>query len=135
VRPCKDHGLKGNKQGYARKWHEGKKKLYHRVVFFLANGFWPEVVMHSCDNSRCIEETHLLAGTWDSNNKDRAAKGRSAKTRTDLRKLTTEDAKVIRSRYSPKRCRVNGVSALAREYGVDTKAIYQIVKGITYAQA
>lgn len=36
---------------------------------------------------------------------------------------------MIRDRYSPKRCRVNGVVALARDYDVDPNVIYKVVKG------
>lgn len=132
MKPCKDHGLKGGKQGYARWWFQGKKQLAHRVAFFKASGFWPPVVMHTCDNPRCVEPEHLVAGTWALNNADRAAKGRSTKRLVAKRKLTSEQAEIIRSRYSPVRCRINGVSALAREFNVDCNVIYQIVQGRTY---
>lgn len=133
--PCLDHGQAGHNEGYTyRRTKEHGRVLLHRLVFFEHNAYWPEVVMHRCDNPRCIEPTHLLGGTRDLNNKDRAAKGRSAKTRADRRKLTLDDARRIRERYSPTRCNVNGVMALAREYAVDTKAIYQIIKGQTYCE-
>ena len=132
--PCKDHGYKGGGDGYALiRTKEHGRVLRHRLVFFEHNGYWPEAVMHKCDNPRCIEPTHLVGGTRDLNNKDRAAKGRSTKRLVAKRKLTSEQAEIIRSRYSPVRCRVNGVLALAREFNVDSNVIYQIVQGRTYA--
>lgn len=133
---CIDHGLKGNKRGYARTWVRGagRKMLYHRHVFLQHHGYLPPVVMHECDNPRCINIEHLRAGDWDLNNKDRARKGRSAKKRTDLRKLNDEIAADIRRRFAIRRRRdpENGPSALAREYGVDTNVIYQIASGRSY---
>lgn len=143
--PCKDHGLKGSADGYAevrRKESDRKpdgrsrtpKVKMHRWVFFMEHGHYPPVVMHLCDNPRCIEVSHLAAGDWDTNNKDRASKGRSAKVRPDRRRLVDEDVREIRARFPGRGVRdnVNGVSALAREFGVDTNVIYQIADGRTY---
>lgn len=143
--PCLDHGLTGNSEGYAevrRKESDRRpdgrnrtpKVKYHRWVFFMEHGYYPPVVMHLCDNPRCIEVAHLAAGDWDSNNKDRAAKGRSAKLRMDKRTLTDDQVREIRSRFPGRGVRdnVNGVTALAREFGVDGNVIYQITDGRTY---
>lgn len=136
-KPCLDHGFKGKSGGYAevrRPTGRDKKVLYHRYVFLQAHGFLPPVVMHRCDNTRCIEVTHLEAGDWGKNNKDRAAKGRSAKNVPTRRKLTFEQAQEIRERFVGRGGRdpVNGVSALAREFGVDCNVIYQITDGRTH---
>lgn len=133
---CIDHGLKGNAQGYGRTFVRGenRKMLSHRFAFWQRHGYLPPVVMHTCDNPRCINVEHLQAGNWDLNNKDRAAKGRSATAPLPKRKLTMADAEVIRSRFASRERRdpINGPSALAREYGVDCNVIYQIASGRTY---
>ena len=106
--------------------------MLHRVVFYRKAGYLPTVVMHTCDNPRCINPEHLVAGDWDSNNKDRASKGRSAKRNDAKRKITDEQAAAIRLRYNPVRsCKPNpnGPAALAREFGVDIGVIYNIIKG------
>jgi hypothetical protein len=137
-RPCIDHGYKGNGQGYAsvrRPTGRDPKVLLHRWLFGQAHGYLPEAVMHRCDNTRCIEVAHLIGGTRADNNKDRAAKGRSAKVRHDKRKLTPGQVAEIRVRYTGKgrgKDPVNGVTALAREFGVDSNVIYQITSGRTY---
>ena len=54
-----------------------KSSLAHRYSFFLANGFYPPVVMHSCDTPRCVNPQHLKAGTQALNVADCVAKGRT----------------------------------------------------------
>lgn len=130
---CIDHGQKGKIDGYGH----SRGELLHRRVFQKLHGYLPEVVMHSCDNPRCVNPKHLLPGTRGLNNKDRAAKGRSAKVRLDLKKLDLRQAEKIRKRYTPRHGtgpydKVNGISALAREYKVDTNVIYNIVKRRTH---
>ena len=132
---CTDHGLKGNKQGYGRFWSVefGKKLLAHRLAFYRHNGTLPTVVMHMCDNPRCVNPAHLQAGDWATNNADRAAKGRSTPVRHDLRKLTDADAAEVRRRWALKKPsgpdKVNGVIAIARTFGVDPNTVYNIAYG------
>jgi hypothetical protein len=128
---CIDHGQKGNHQGYG---HSGSLRL-HRKVFLQEHGYLPPVVMHTCDNPRCINPAHLKAGDWETNNRDRAAKGRSAKHRPGARQLPEEAIRDIRQRMAVRKRGkdpMNGPVALAREYGVDTQVIYQVYRGRTY---
>lgn len=78
---CIDHGQRGDKDGYGKALRVvgGKAKYYrlHRLKFYEAHGYWPEVVMHTCDNPRCINLEHLVAGTHKLNMADRASKGRN----------------------------------------------------------
>lgn len=52
----------------------------HRTAYRMAYGEIPSgmVVMHKCDNPRCVKPEHLTVGTLADNNKDRAQKRRSA---------------------------------------------------------
>jgi hypothetical protein len=128
---CRDHGQKGNAQGYGRFWVEteaGRKKwLAHRVVFEQFYGYRPPVVMHACDNTRCIEPAHLEPGDWDKNNKDRATKGRSTPHLHAKRTLTDDQVRGIRNDF-PR----TGVMATARKYNRDANVVYQITSGRTY---
>lgn len=130
---CIDHG-RGHvtKEGYATVRTQESRDIgtcmLHRVVFHRKLGYLPTVVMHVCDNPRCINPDHLKAGDWGSNNKDRAAKDRSAKVRVDLRKLDYSKATTIRSQLAA------GVpiTTLAKEYNVDYKSITNIRDNKTY---
>lgn len=127
---CLDHGAPAV-NGYCSR----HGTLLHRLIFKALYKHLPPVVMHSCDNPRCINPAHLSAGTWDANNKDRARKGRSARAVLSRRKITQEQAGTIRSRYqlsAGKRDSRNGVSRLARDYNVDCNTIYNIVEGRTH---
>lgn len=86
TQPCLDHGKKGNKFGYHLQYshmEKGKQKrvLLHRKVYCETNGIAlsgidGKVVMHLCDNPRCIEPTHLALGTNSENMLDAKKKGR-----------------------------------------------------------
>ena len=130
--PCEISPYRPHKGGYVYVTRGGKQWRHHRYVFFQHHGTLPEAVMHKCDNPRCINIEHLVAGTRAENNADRARKGRSAKTVPSRQKLRPDDVLAIRARYVKGKSGVpnpNGVSALAREYGVDTNVIYKVVKG------
>lgn len=75
--PCIDHEYKGDNFGYTCISHNGKVMGYHRVVFLQAYGYLPRVVMHTCDNPRCINPLHLKAGNHKTNSRDMVAKGRN----------------------------------------------------------
>jgi hypothetical protein len=55
--------------------------LAHRVAHYLATGTDPGAacVLHRCDTRACVNPRHFRLGTLGDNNRDRAAKGRSAK--------------------------------------------------------
>jgi len=50
----------------------------HRVAYVLAKGQIPDgmLVMHACDNRRCVNPSHLSIGSYADNNHDMMSKGR-----------------------------------------------------------
>lgn len=50
--------------------------LVHRRVYELVHGATPSVVLHKCDNRKCINPAHLIGGTQKDNIQDSIAKGR-----------------------------------------------------------
>lgn len=127
---CIDHGKKGNRQGYHQINRRGFYFL-HREVYADHRGLTSDdlsglAVRHRCDNPRCIQPAHLEVGSWADNNRDRAARGRSAKQRPDLRCLSEDTANTIRALYV-KGSRTYGTVALARQFGVDHVTIWNIV--------
>lgn len=57
---------------------EGVKWRVHRLVWSVANGPIPngKIILHSCDNRKCINPNHLVCGTDQENTDDMIAKGR-----------------------------------------------------------
>ena len=69
---------KQNEHGYGVITVEGRYTRAHRAMYFMIN---PKadtdlVVMHRCDNPRCINPEHLALGTQKENMMDMHAKGR-----------------------------------------------------------
>jgi len=134
--PCKEHAVCANRHGYGVVRHNGKNELLHRVVYCQHAGasidaIKGKVVRHSCDNSRCIEPSHLLLGTQAENVKDMLERGRQryapfvryAGATNPNAKLTAEKAQAIRAE------REQGAKQqdLARKYGVSRSLISLVV--------
>lgn len=65
-------------------FHLNKKGIRaHRVVYQLCKSDIPFglIVMHSCDNRKCVNPSHLSVGTYEDNLRDASAKGRMASNR------------------------------------------------------
>lgn len=75
------------RRGYGTFWLHPKPQLAHRVAWVMAGGLiTPEkpYILHNCpggDNTSCCEPTHLWAGTYLENQRDKAAKGRGTKSK------------------------------------------------------
>jgi hypothetical protein len=56
----------------------GKYVRAHRFAYELANGPIPSglLVLHSCDNQRCVNPAHLRAGTQGENAREAVERGR-----------------------------------------------------------
>lgn len=110
--------------GYSMVWHDGKSDRGHRVMYCLTKGPIPKpmVVMHSCDNRKCINPKHLVLGTQQINMQDCANKNRIAHgIKSGRHKLTRKDVFWIRLQK-------HKISArqLGETFNVSTSQIYMI---------
>lgn len=101
----------------------------HRFSFILHNGSVPTgLVLHRCDNPKCVNPDHLFLGDDAANAADKVSKGRQARGEMSKQSdLSEEDVRFIRSRYKPWH-REFGQAALARRFGVSTQTIYDIIR-------
>lgn len=79
---CLNCHLAPNAKGYSPVGiggRQGRKYRAHRVIWEAAHGPIPDnlMVLHSCDNRRCINIDHLFLGTAKDNTQDMMNKGRN----------------------------------------------------------
>lgn len=136
---CIEHTKNRDKDGYGRisakvGLHKYTMLRAHRVAYCEHHGLQlsdidGKVVRHRCDNPSCVNPDHLELGTIQDNNRDRHVRGRDARgERHGLSKLSDWQVAEIKRRYK-RGCRVNGASALAREFGVDDCHVGRVARG------
>jgi hypothetical protein len=117
------------KYGYAKCRMNRKRQFVHRVAYQLFVGPIPDdkpIIRHTCDNPRCVNPNHLIAGTVQDNIDDRNLRNRQAKGDGNGRsKLTAEQVEEIRKLYVPYR---TTFKSLAERYGVTLDQIHRIVR-------
>ncbi len=132
--------VRSNDKPYGRMVIDKKHHGCHRLSYYFKYGINPLSfdVLHTCDNPRCVNPTHLKLGTNSDNVADKVRKGRQARNvawnkgqdglkgmKNASSKLTDETVRKIRAEY---KFGENGAYVLAKEYGVSKPLIYNIVK-------
>lgn len=142
--------------GYGAFYADGKMQRAHRFIYESTFGPLPAAIMvlHHCDNRRCIRPDHLYPGTHAQNMRDRDERHRTAsgdqngmRTRPDRNAvrlypdrlargerankshLTAADVSAIRAAHATGESQ----SALARRYGVSQAMVNKIVHRISWA--
>jgi hypothetical protein len=114
------------KNGYGQIGYNGTKLYAHRLSWELNNGTIPEdkLVLHKCDNPKCVNPDHLFIGTTQDNINDKIDKNRQAKGEINgMSKLTDINIIDIRKKYH------EGIKNrdLCKEYNVSHSTIHRIV--------
>ena len=149
-------------KGYGVYRHKNKSRSAHRLSYEIANGPIPEglLVLHKCDNPKCVRPDHLWLGTHADNMADCVRKGRNAKgerqrlavlgrvpsgethwTHRDPNKvprgeqsgktpLKERQVREMRDRYAQ-----GGVlmRELAAEYGISLAGVHKIIHRLNWA--
>lgn len=130
-----------NSGGYGSATLGGRHCSAHRLMMFWVGRLSDVihtgtksvgVVLHSCDNRRCVNPAHLSVGTASRNQQEAYARGRRAQPRGSAHvnaKLTDEQVREIRSLYDSGRMKQ---VPLACKYGVTQRVISLIVRRESY---
>jgi hypothetical protein len=108
-------------------FRDGKHWRLSRWVFYINNGYVPEIVMHTCDNPTCVNPCHLIAGNTKLNALDMVKKGRAPKGDNQFskkRKLTVSKVKQIK-----KLIPTMSLQKIANRFNVSKKMILYIKQG------
>lgn len=130
-------GARHQKNGYGSFRHNGKVRKAHHVAFEMHNGPLPTlgngsldtVVMHTCDNSMCVNPHHLILGTRRQNTIDamrRSGGVQWSQSRPMRHRFSREEARALRD---------EGVSysEIARRFGVDPSSVSAALKRQAHA--
>lgn len=109
--------------GYGQFRYEGKNIKAHRVSFFLANGTWPGICRHTCDNPPCVNPDHLLDGSHKDNSDDMYARERNS----GLKK-----SDIVDIRNMPMTRTI--VHDVADSYGISTRFARDILDGTVWKE-
>jgi hypothetical protein len=115
---------------------DGQMRPAHRWAYERVYGKQaPDIdVCHSCDNRKCVNLTHLFAGTRKENMQDAARKGRTDRRHKPkgedhwAAKFSNEEVRLIRQLWSEGA----DINALAKQRGVRSYVIERIVKRVSY---
>lgn len=111
----------------------GKNHLAYRLAYVLERGpIGDLLVMHHCDNPRCIEPDHLFIGTNADNSADMTSKNRQAsREKNGGAKLTEQQVSEIRNAV-PNGKLYGKRRRLASKYGVNPATISDVVSRKTW---
>lgn len=119
-------GVGGRKGGMVRA---------HRFSYSLTHGPIPDgkMVLHRCDNRRCVNPNHLFLGDAKSNGEDMAKKDRSTHGERNPRvKLSEGEVCEMRGYYSRGR---GTLKDLGLRYGVAKSTAHAVVSGVNWKRS
>lgn len=95
--PCWEWTAYIHQNGYGQFRAFNRTMYSHRVSFFIEHGYFPtNETRHKCDNRKCVNQSHLQAGTHSDNMQDCASRGRLVTPRPPTTKLTFLEVQSLR---------------------------------------
>jgi hypothetical protein len=108
----------------------------HRVAYLIEFGEIPAgaVIMHTCDNPRCVNPIHLRAGTQKDNMQDAKKKGRLVPPPINLhlRGENSPCSKISEAQAVEIRGSSETQSVLAARFGISQTQVCRIRTGIRW---
>jgi hypothetical protein len=125
---CWEWTAGGLPEGYGRFRAFGQNVVAHRFAWILMNGPIPDgvMVLHECDNPKCVRPAHLFLGDHVANKTDAVAKARHSWPRGERHpraKLTEADVRAIRAR------RGEPLASIAADFPVGVSTIGRVLQG------
>lgn len=127
-----------DKDGYGKYQLNGggrqKHVRAHRYAFYLSHGKWADgLVLHSCDNSSCVNPDHLEEGTQDRNVRDCVSRGRHRAGRrvgSEHSRARASESDVLL--WWQARATGETVASIARRYGRPAVTVSHAIIGRTW---
>ncbi len=114
--------------GYGRAQCAKEKWSAHRLSYHIFRGPIPNglFICHTCDNKKCVNPSHLYAGTAQDNSNDAVERGLQPRG-IDMHNsvLTPKDVREIR-------CSEKSSRALAKQFSVSQATIMKVLTGRTW---
>lgn len=114
-----------DRNGYGRTFWDGRCTQAHRIAWQIINGPIPKgiQILHTCDNSSCVNPTHLYAGSHRDNMNDMVRRSRLPRgIRHHRARLSEADVKEIRASAAG-----SSQSAIAKRFGITQSHVRKIV--------
>lgn len=120
--------------GYPQPRIGGRSMLAHRYIYTLATGDDIDglVVMHTCDNRRCLNPAHLRLGTQAENIRDRHIKGRDGACRGEDAPWSKIDEALVQE-IRDRRADGWTLDRLTAHYPISKTQIARITKGESWS--
>lgn len=131
-----------SKQRYASIWFSGVYLKAHRISWIISYGDIPNKIniLHHCDNTHCVNPSHLFSGTQLDNVHDMISKGRKwvgSGEKNPNHKITIDKVRELREihkKHSPFERRGYNVNSLCKKYGISRTQFYSIVNYETWKE-
>ena len=120
-----------NVAGYGTFLYNGKARTAHRIAWLLATGKDPGnlLVLHKCDNRKCVNPEHLYIGTAADNVRDSINRRRIKVGEAHYAaKLSVASIEWAVKEYNSGRDQ----KSIAKELNVSPSALYNALKGKTW---
>lgn len=104
---CWEWQANTSKSGYGKVTVKGITILAQRMAYYIHTGIDPigSIILHTCDNRKCVNPNHLSIGTHKDNSRDMIIKGRGKEQfmngeKHKNAKLTEDIVREIRRKHS-----------------------------------